>query len=51
MASPRKADRVSPEQSPHRLADAGLLMASVVCIVIVVIILSPDQSGQFIGPW
>ena len=33
------------------LADAGLLLASLACIVIVVIILLAHPSGEFIGPW
>lgn len=40
-----------PEQSPVRWLAPALLLASVACIVIVVIILFAHPSGEFIGPW
>jgi hypothetical protein len=40
-----------PEQSPVRWLTAALLVASLACIVIVVIILLAHPSGEFIGPW
>jgi hypothetical protein len=40
-----------PEQSPVRWLTPALLLASVACIVIVVIILFAHPSGEFIGPW
>lgn len=39
------------EQSPVRWLTPALLLASVACIVIVVIILFAHPSGEFIGPW
>jgi hypothetical protein len=33
------------------MLDAILLLASLACIVIVVIILLAHPSGEFIGPW
>ena len=40
-----------PEQSPVRWLTPVCLIASVACIVIVVIILYAHPSGEFIGPW
>jgi hypothetical protein len=40
-----------PEQSPVRWLTPVCLLASVACIVIVVIVLYAHPSGEFIGPW
>jgi hypothetical protein len=39
------------EQSPVRWLTPACLLASVACIVIVVIVLYAHPSGEFIGPW
>lgn len=40
-----------PEQSPVPWLAPALLIASLVCIVIVVILTAADIDGPFIGPW
>ena len=40
-----------PEQSPVPWLTPALLIASLVCIVIVVILTAADVDGPFIGPW
>ena len=40
-----------PEQSPVPWLTPALLIASVVCIVIVVIMTAADVDGPFLGPW
>jgi hypothetical protein len=40
-----------PEQSPVRWLTSALLLASLACIVIVIIVLLAHPSGEFIGPW
>jgi hypothetical protein len=40
-----------PVQSPVRWLTPALLLASLACIVIVVIVLYAHPSGEFIGPW
>jgi hypothetical protein len=40
-----------PEQSPHRLVTPVMWIASLACIVIVVIIIFAIDEGPFIGPW
>jgi hypothetical protein len=40
-----------PEQSPVSWLTPALLLASLVCIVIVVILTAADVDGPFIGPW
>ncbi|MBA2537002.1 MAG: hypothetical protein M3377_11010 [Actinomycetota bacterium] len=40
-----------PEQSHHRLVTPVMLIASIVCTIIVIIIVSTDKNGPFIGPW
>jgi hypothetical protein len=40
-----------PEQSPVKWLTPALLLASLVCIVIVVIVLLTVDDGPFIGPW
>jgi hypothetical protein len=40
-----------PEQSHVSWLTPALLIASVACIVIVVIVLLAHPSGEFIGPW
>jgi hypothetical protein len=40
-----------PEQSPVPWLTPALLLASLVCIVIVVIFTAADIDGPFIGPW
>ena len=52
MAWPReKQIEFPPEQSPHRLVTPVCLLFSLLCMVIVIIIVSTDASGSFIGPW
>jgi hypothetical protein len=41
----------SPEQSHVRWLTPALLLASLACIVIVIIVLLAHPSGEFIGPW
>ena len=40
-----------PEQTHHRLVTPVMLIASIVCTIIVIIIVSTDKNGPFIGPW
>ena len=40
-----------PEQSPVPWLLPALLIASLVCIVIVVIMTAADIDGPFLGPW
>jgi hypothetical protein len=40
-----------PEQSPVKWVTPALLLASLACIVIVVIVLLTMDDGPFIGPW
>lgn len=40
-----------PEQSHHRLVTPVMWAVSILCIIIVVIIVSTDTNGPFIGPW
>jgi hypothetical protein len=40
-----------PEQSPVKWLTPALLLASLACIVIVVIVLLTMDDGAFIGPW
>ncbi len=40
-----------PEQSQVKWLTPALLLASVACIVIVVIVLLTMDDGPFIGPW
>ncbi len=40
-----------PEQSPVRWLTPVLLLASVACIVAVIIIVLVHESGAWIGPW
>jgi UDP-N-acetylmuramyl pentapeptide phosphotransferase/UDP-N-acetylglucosamine-1-phosphate transferase len=40
-----------PEQTHHRLITPVMLGLSILCIIIVVIIVSTDTNGPFIGPW
>lgn len=52
MAWPReKQIEFPPEQSPHRLVTPVMLIVSILCMVIVIIIVSTDKNGPFIGPW
>jgi hypothetical protein len=52
MAWPRERQiEFPPEQTHVRTLPAILLVASIACIVIVVIILLAHPSGEFIGPW
>jgi hypothetical protein len=39
------------EQMHHRLVTPVLLGVSILCAVIVIIIVSTDTNGPFIGPW
>jgi hypothetical protein len=38
-------------QSHHRLVTPVMLGLSVICVIIVIIIVSTDANGPFIGPW
>jgi hypothetical protein len=40
-----------PEQSHHPLVTPVMWGVSILCIIIVVIIVSTDKNGPFIGPW
>ncbi len=40
-----------PEQRHHPLLTPILLGVAIVCTIIVVIIVSTDTNGPFIGPW
>jgi hypothetical protein len=40
-----------PEQSHHRLVTPVMWAVSILCIIIVVIIVSTDKNGRFLGPW
>jgi hypothetical protein len=40
-----------PEQSHHRLVTPVCLIFSLLCMVIVIIVVSTDANGPFIGPW
>jgi hypothetical protein len=40
-----------PEQSPLPWLTPALLLASLACIVIVVVVLLAHPSGEFIGPY
>ncbi len=40
-----------PEQTHHRLVTPVMWGISILCIIIVVIIVSTDTNGPFIGPW
>ena len=46
-----KQIKFPPEQSPVPWLTPALLVASVLCIVIVVIVLLTVEDGAFIGPW
>ena len=50
MARQRQVE-FPPEQSHVRWLTPALLLASLGCIVIVIIILLAHPSGEFIGPW
>jgi hypothetical protein len=39
------------EQAPHRLVMPVCLLFSILCMVIVIIVVSTDKNGPFIGPW
>ena len=52
MAWPReKQIEFPPEQTHHRLVTPVMLIVSVVFAIIVIIIVSTDKNGPFIGPW
>lgn len=40
-----------PEQTHHRLVTPVMLAVSIVCAVIVIIVVSTDTNGPFLGPW
>ncbi len=40
-----------PEQSHHRLVTPVMLGLSLLCTIIVIIVVSTDANGPFIGPW
>jgi hypothetical protein len=48
---PEKQVEFPPEQSPHRLVTPACLLFSILCAVIVIIVVSTDANGPFIGPW
>jgi hypothetical protein len=55
MSTPRRPREKQIEfpalQTHHPLLTPVLLVASLVCIVLVIIILLAHPSGSFIGPW
>jgi hypothetical protein len=52
MAWPRERQIEFPaEQTHHRLVTPVMLILSIVCAIIVIIIVSTDKNGPFIGPW
>jgi hypothetical protein len=52
MGWPRERQIEFPrEQTHHRLVTPVLLIASIVCAIIVIIVVSTDKNGPFIGPW
>lgn len=55
MSTPRRPRERQIEfpalQTQHPLLTPILLVASLVCIVLVIIILLVHPSGSFIGPW
>jgi hypothetical protein len=52
MAWPRERQIEFPkEQAHHPLLTAFMLILSVVCAIIVIIVVSTDKNGPFIGPW
>jgi UDP-N-acetylmuramyl pentapeptide phosphotransferase/UDP-N-acetylglucosamine-1-phosphate transferase len=56
MATTRERQRerqieFRPEQSHHPLATPVLLGIAVLCAIIVIIVVSTDTNGPFIGPW
>ena len=56
MSTPRRGQRerqieFPAMQSQHPLLTPVLLVASLVCIALVIIILLAHPSGSFIGPW
>ena len=40
-----------PEQAHHRLVTPVMLGLSILCAIIVIIVVSTDKNGPFIGPW
>ncbi len=40
-----------PEQMHHRLLTPVLLGVAILCAIIVIIVVSTDTNGPFIGPW
>ena len=40
-----------PEQMHHRLVTPVLLGVAILCTIIVIIVVSTDTNGPFIGPW
>ncbi len=40
-----------PEQTHHRLVTPVMLGLSILCAIIVIIVVSTDKNGPFIGPW
>jgi hypothetical protein len=40
-----------PEQRHHRLVTPVLLGVAVLCAIIVIIVVSTDANGPFLGPW
>ncbi len=39
------------EQSHHPLLTPVLLAVSIICAIIVIIVVSTDTNGPFLGPW
>lgn len=39
------------EQMHHRLLTPVLLGVAIVCAIIVIIVVSTDANGPFLGPW
>jgi hypothetical protein len=40
-----------PEQTHHRLVTPVMLAVSIIMAIIVIIVVSTDKNGPFIGPW
>jgi UDP-N-acetylmuramyl pentapeptide phosphotransferase/UDP-N-acetylglucosamine-1-phosphate transferase len=52
MLRPRERQIEFPaQQSHHPLVTPVMLGISIVCAIIVIIIVSTDTNGPFIGPW
>ncbi len=48
---PERQIEFPPEQRHHPLVTPVLLGVAVVCTIIVIIVVSTDANGPFLGPW